>query len=58
MKAYFEQNRSNKVYLVDAKVAGIHANNTLPAEFIYENLMIKFNVIHQAFKSGVKNFCS
>jgi GDP-L-fucose synthase len=42
------------VYLAAAKVGGIHANNTYPAEFIYDNLMVQNNVIHQAFKSGVK----
>ncbi len=54
VKAFFEQERPDQVYLAAAKVGGIHANNTLPAEFIYENLMIESNVIHQAFKSGVK----
>lgn len=42
------------VILAAAKVGGIHANNTYPAEFIYENLMMECNVIHQAFKVGVK----
>ena len=42
------------MYLAAAKVGGIHANNTYPAEFIYENLMVQANVIHQAFLSGVK----
>jgi GDP-L-fucose synthase len=42
------------VYLAAAKVGGIHANNTYPAEFIYENLMVQNNVIHQAFLNGVK----
>lgn len=42
------------VILAAAKVGGIHANNTYPAEFIYENLMMECNVIHQAFKAGVK----
>ena len=37
-----------------ARVGGIYANNTFPAEFIYDNLMVQNNVIHQAFKSGVK----
>ena len=41
------------VFLAAAKVGGIHANNTYPAEFIYENLMIECNVIHQAFDAGV-----
>ena len=41
------------VILAAARVGGIHANNTYPADFIYENLMIECNVIHQAFASGV-----
>lgn len=41
------------VILAAAKVGGIHANNTYPAEFIYQNLMIECNVIHQAFEAGV-----
>jgi GDP-L-fucose synthase len=54
VKKFFEQERPNEVYLAAAKVGGIHANNTFPAEFIYDNLMIQNNVIHQAFTSGVK----
>jgi GDP-L-fucose synthase len=42
------------VYLAAARVGGIHANNTYPAEFIYDNLMVQNNVIHQAFLNGVK----
>jgi len=42
------------VILAAAKVGGIHANNTYPAQFIYENLMIECNVIHQAYAAGVK----
>ena len=45
--------RPDVVILAAAKVGGIHANNTYPADFIYENLMIECNVIHQAFDSGV-----
>ena len=45
--------RPDVVILAAAKVGGIHANNTYPAEFIYENLMIECNVIHQAFDAGV-----
>jgi GDP-L-fucose synthase len=52
--AFFEQEKPDQVYLAAAKVGGIHANNTYPAEFIYENLMIQNNVIHQAFFNGVK----
>jgi GDP-L-fucose synthase len=54
VKTFFEQERPDQVYLAAAKVGGIHANNTFPAEFIYDNLMIQNNVIHQAFVSGVK----
>jgi len=51
---FFAEERPGQVYLAAAKVGGIHANNTYPAEFIYENLMMQSNVIHQAFLSGVK----
>jgi len=51
---FFAEERPDQVYLAAAKVGGIHANNTYPAEFIYENLMMQSNVIHQAFLSGVK----
>ena len=54
VKNFFEQERPDQVYLAAAKVGGIHANNTFPAEFIYSNLMVQNNVIHQAFISGVK----
>jgi GDP-L-fucose synthase len=52
--AFFEQEKPDQVYLAAAKVGGIHANNTFPAEFIYDNVMIQNNVIHQAFLNGVK----
>jgi GDP-L-fucose synthase len=51
---FFAQEKPDQVYLAAAKVGGIHANNTYPAEFIYDNLMVQNNVIHQAFLSGVK----
>lgn len=51
---FLEQQQVDQVYLAAAKVGGIHANNTYPAEFIYENLMIECNVIHAAFKAGVQ----
>jgi GDP-L-fucose synthase len=54
VKTFFEAEKPDQVYLAAAKVGGIHANNTFPAEFIYQNLMIEVNVIHQAFVSGVK----
>ena len=52
--AFFETEKPDQVYLAAAKVGGIHANNTFPAEFIYDNLMVQNNVIHQAFVHGVK----
>ena len=52
--AFFEQEQPDQVYLAAARVGGIHANNTYPAEFIYDNLMVQNNVIHQAFLAGVK----
>ena len=54
VKDFFEQEKPDQVYLAAAKVGGIHANNTYPAQFIYENLMMEANVIHHAFTSGVK----
>lgn len=54
VQAFFEQEKPDQVYLAAAKVGGIHANNTFPAEFIYDNLMVQNNIIHQAFISGVK----
>jgi GDP-L-fucose synthase len=51
---FFSKENLDHVYLAAAKVGGIHANNTFPAEFIYQNLMMEANVIHQAFASGVK----
>lgn len=51
---FFQQERPEYIFLAAAKVGGIVANNTYPAEFIYENLMIQSNVIHQAYLSGVK----
>ena len=54
VKAFFVQEKPDQVYLAAAKVGGIHANNTYPAEFIYENLMMQANVIDAAFINGVK----
>ena len=50
MRAFLETERPDAVILAAAKVGGIHANNTYPADFIYENLMIECNVIHQALR--------
>jgi len=54
VQKFFEAERPDQVYLCAAKVGGILANNSFPAEFIYENLMIESNVIHQAWKVGTK----
>ena len=54
VRTFFEAERPDQVYLAAAKVGGIHANNTYPAEFIYQNLMVQSNVIHQAWCAGVK----
>ena len=54
VQKFFEAESPDQVYLCAAKVGGIHANNTFPAEFIYDNLMIESNVIHNAWKVGVK----
>lgn len=51
---FFTTQKFDEVYLAAAKVGGIVANNSYPADFIYENLMIECNIIHSAFKSGVK----
>ncbi len=56
--AFMAAERPDAVILAAAKVGGIHANNTYPAEFIYENLMIQSNVIHQAFATACSGFCS
>ncbi len=54
VQAFFATERPAQVYLAAAKVGGIHANNTYPAEFIYQNLMLQSNVIHAAHVNGVK----
>ncbi len=54
VRAFFDAERPDQVYLAAAKVGGIHANSTYPADFIYENLMIEANVIDAAYRSGVK----
>lgn len=51
---FFQIEKPEYVFLAAAKVGGIHANNTYPAEFIYENLSIQTNVIHQSYVNGVK----
>lgn len=54
VEKFFEIEKPDYVFLAAAKVGGIQANNTYPAEFIYNNLMIESNIIHSAYKSGVK----
>ena len=54
VQAFFQIEKPTQVYLAAAKVGGIHANNTYPAEFIYQNLMVQANVIDAAFRSGVQ----
>ena len=54
VREFMQTERPDMVILAAAKVGGIHANSTYPADFIYENLMIECNVIHQAFSTGVK----
>ncbi len=53
VRAFMERERPDQVILAAAKVGGIHANAAYPAEFIYQNLMIQNNVIHQAYAAGV-----
>lgn len=54
VNAWFAEHQPEQVYIAAAKVGGIHANNTYPAEFIYENLMIEANLIHAAHQAGVQ----
>ena len=54
VRSFFEEEKPDEVYLAAAKVGGIYANNTYPAEYIYQNLMIEANIIDAAFRNGVK----
>ena len=54
VEQFFRHERPDYVFLAAAKVGGIHANNTYRAEFIYNNLMIQSNIIHQSYLAGVK----
>lgn len=54
VREFFDQEQPDYVFLAAAKVGGIHANNTYPAEFIYDNLAIQTNIIHEAYTHGVK----
>jgi len=57
VKIFFDQEKPEYVFLAAAKVGGIYANNTYPADFIYQNLAIQNNVIHYSYLNGVKKLC-
>ena len=54
VRAFFRNEHIDQVYLAAAKVGGIHANNTYPAEFIFHNLMVQANVVHEAWRNGIR----
>jgi GDP-L-fucose synthase len=54
VREFFRCEHIDQVYLAAARVGGIHANNTYPAEFIYDNMMVQANVVHEAWKAGVQ----
>lgn len=54
VRNFFCSEKIEEVYMAAAKVGGIHANNVYPAEFIYDNMMVQNNVIHEAWRSGVQ----
>jgi len=54
VRAFMEAEKPDYVFLAAAKVGGIHANNTYPAEFIHSNLAVQTNVIHESWRVGVK----
>ena len=54
VKNFFEKEKPDYVILAAAKVGGIYANNTYPADFIYQNTMIETNIIHSAYENKVK----
>ena len=53
VRAFFAREKPEEVYVAAARVGGIHANNTYPAEFIYSNLMVEANLIHESWRTGV-----
>jgi len=55
VRVFFDNEQIDQVYLAAAKVGGIYANETYPAEFIYRNLMIETNVIHHAWQAGIQH---
>ncbi|HAK92827.1 MAG TPA: GDP-fucose synthetase, partial [Massilia timonae] len=54
VREFFRSEGIDQVYLAAARVGGIHANHTYPAEFIYDNLMVQANVVHEAWRAGVR----
>src|SRR5260370_22027361 len=54
VREFFARERPEYVFLAAAKVGGILANSTYPAEFIYQNMLIQSNVIHESYRTGVK----
>ena len=54
VRSFFEAERPEFVFLAAAKVGGIHANSAFPADFIYENLIVEANVIHESWRNGVR----
>ena len=54
VRAFFAEEKPEEVYVAAAKVGGIHANNTYPAEFIYSNLMVEANLVHESWRTGVQ----
>lgn len=54
VSSFFQKEKPDYVFLAAAKVGGIHANNTLRAEFIYQNLMMEANIVHAAWQAGVQ----
>ncbi|MDC1066092.1 GDP-L-fucose synthase [Candidatus Pseudothioglobus singularis] len=54
VNSFINKEKPNQIYLAAAKVGGINANNIFPGDFIYQNLMIQSNIIHAAYKNGVK----
>lgn len=54
VRMFFSNEKIEQIYLAAARVGGIHANNTYPANFIYENMMMQANVIHEAWRHGVR----
>jgi len=54
VRAFFALEKPEEVYVAAAKVGGIHANNTYPAEFIYSNLMVEANLVHESWRSSVR----